>query len=182
MFERFEPSARWALSDARDEARRTGRDRIGSEHVLLGLLAQPGTAADALTDAGLTLPQLRSRVPARSGGSLDADALASLGIDLDAVRRATDAAFGPGALDQARRPSRRQLPMAEDTKRTLVGAVRYAHQHGGREVSSGHLLIGILDQPDIPACALLAETGTDLGALRADVQRRIDVQAEHGAA
>jgi len=177
MFERFEPSARLALSDARDEARRAGQDRIGSEHVLLGLLTQPGAAADALADAGLTLPQLRSLVPARSGGSLDAEALASLGIDLDAVRRATDAAFGPGALDQARRPSRRQLPMADDTKRTLIGAVRYAHQHGGREITSGHLLIGILDQPDNCACALLTETGADLGALRADVQRRISTAA-----
>ena len=173
MFERFEPSARQAISDARDEAGRAGKDRIGSEHVLLGLLAQPGAAADALSDAGLTLPELRSRVPARSGRSLDAEALASLGIDLDAVRRATDAAFGPGALDQAHRPRRRQLPMADDTKRTLMGAVRYAHQHGEREITSGHLLIGILDQPDNCARAILTETGTDLQALRADVQRRL---------
>jgi ATP-dependent Clp protease ATP-binding subunit ClpA len=173
MFERFEPSARQALSDARDEARRAGQDRISSEHVLLGLLAQPGAAADALADAGLTLPELRSRVPARSGRSLDADALASLGIELDAVRRATDAAFGPGSLDQARRPSRRQLPMAADTKQTLVGAVRHAHQHGEREITSGHLLIGILDQPDSCAGAILTETGTDLQALRADVLRRL---------
>lgn len=173
MFERFEPSARQALSDARDEARRAGKDRIGSEHVLLGLLAQPGAAAAALADAGLTLPELRSRVPARSGRSLDAEALASLGIDLDAVRRATDAAFGPGALDQARRPSRRQLPMAEDTKRMLVGAVRHAHQHGEREITSGHMLVGILDQPDNCARTILTETGTDLQALRADVLRRL---------
>ena len=48
MFEQFEPSARWALADARVEARRAGQDRISSEHVLLGLLAQPGPAADAL--------------------------------------------------------------------------------------------------------------------------------------
>jgi ATP-dependent Clp protease ATP-binding subunit ClpA len=173
MFERFEPSARQALSDARDEARRAGKDRIGSEHVLLGLLAQPGAAADALAGAGLTLPELRSRVPVRSARSLDAEALASLGIDLDAVRRATDAAFGPGALDRARRPSRRQLPMAEDTKRMLVDAVRHAHQHGAREITSGHMLIGILDQPDNCARAILTETGTDVRALRADVLRRL---------
>ena len=41
MFEQFEPSAQQALSDARDEARRAGKDRIGSEHVLLGLLPSP---------------------------------------------------------------------------------------------------------------------------------------------
>ena len=63
--------------------------------------------------------------------------------------------------------------MAEDTKRTLVGAVRHAHQHGEREITSGHMLIGILDQPDNCARAILTETGTDLRALRADVQRRL---------
>ena len=64
--------------------------------------------------------------------------------------------------------------MAEDTKRMLVGAVRHAHQHGEREVTSGHLLIGILDQPDNCARTILTETGTDLQALRADVLRRLD--------
>jgi ATP-dependent Clp protease ATP-binding subunit ClpA len=173
MFERFEPGAKQALIDARDEARRAGRDRIGSEHVLLGLLGQPGTAADALTAAGVTLSGLRSRVPGDSGSSLDADALASLGIDLDTVRRATDAAFGPGALEKVRRPGRRMLPMSDDTKRMVAGAVRHAHQHGEREITSGHMLIGILDQPDSGALAILAEAGTDVQALRADVLRRI---------
>lgn len=173
MFERFEPGAKQALIDARDEARRAGKDRIGSEHVLLGLLAQPGTAADALTAAGVTLSAVRSRVPGGSGSSLDADALASLGIDLDTVRRATDAAFGPGALDKVRRPGRRMLPMADDTKQIVVGAVRQAHQHGEREITSGHMLIGILDQPDSGALAILAGAGTDVQALRADVLRRI---------
>jgi ATP-dependent Clp protease ATP-binding subunit ClpA len=173
MFERFEPGAKQALIDARDEARRAGKDRIGSEHVLLGLLAQPGTAAEALTAAGVTLSALRSRVPGSSGSSLDADALASLGIDLDTVRRATDAAFGPGALEKVRRPGRRMLPMADDAKQMVVGAVRHAHQHGEREITSGHMLIGILDQPDSGALAILAEAGADVQALRADVLRRI---------
>lgn len=173
MFERFEPGAKQALIDARDEARRAGKDRIGSEHVLLGLLAQPGTAAEALTAAGVTLSALRSRVPGSSGSSLDADALASLGIDLDTVRRATDAAFGPGALEKVRRPGRRMLPMADDTKRMVIGAVRHAHQHGEREITSGHMLIGILDQPDSGGLAILAEAGANVQALRADVLRRI---------
>ncbi len=68
MFEKFEPTARQAFFDARDEARRAGQDRIGSEHVLLGLLAEPGAAADALTAAGLDLESLRARVPRGSHG------------------------------------------------------------------------------------------------------------------
>jgi hypothetical protein len=33
---------------------------------------------------------------------LDADALASIGIDLDEVRRRVEEAFGPGALERTR--------------------------------------------------------------------------------
>ena len=67
--------------------------------------------------------------------------------------------------------------MAEDTKRMLAGAVRHAHQHGEREITSGHLLIGILDQPDNCARAILTDTGTDVQALRADVLRRLGATA-----
>jgi len=180
MFERFEPAARQAFVDARDEARRAGQDKIRSEHVLLGLLAEPGPAADALAAAGLDLTALRRRVP-RGGfdgpGGLDADALATLGIDLDAVRRATDAAFGPGALDRVGVPGRSRLPIANDAKQTLVGAVRQAERLGQRRISSGHMLIGILDQPRNTALTVLTQSGTDIAALRADVMRRITATA-----
>jgi ATP-dependent Clp protease ATP-binding subunit ClpA len=176
MLERFEPAARQALVDARDEAGRAGQDKIRSEHVLLGLLAEPGTAADALEAAGLSLADLRARVPRGShpaSVTLDADALASLGIDLDAVRRATDAAFGPGALDLVQVPGRGRLVFADDARRTLVGAVRQAQQRGQHEISSGHMLVAIIDQPRNGALALMSQAGVDIGALRADVLRRI---------
>jgi ATP-dependent Clp protease ATP-binding subunit ClpA len=180
VFERFEPAARQAFVDARDEASRAGQDKIGSEHLLLGLLAGPGPAADALSAAGLELASLRARVP-RGGqvapAGLDGDALATLGIDLDAVRRATDAAFGPGALDRVAVPGRSRLPIADDAKATLAQAVRQAQQLGQREISSGHMLLGIIDQRRNGALTVLSQAGTDIDALRADVLRRITVAA-----
>jgi ATP-dependent Clp protease ATP-binding subunit ClpA len=176
MFERFEPAARQAFVDARNEAGRAGQDKIRSEHVLLGLLAEPGKAADALTAAGLTLTDLRARVARgkhETPAGLDPDALASLGIDLDTVRRATDAAFGPGALDRAPVPGRKRLPIADDAKQTLVGALRQAERLGQRQITSGHMLIAIIDQPRNGARTLLADAGADVSALRADVLRRI---------
>ncbi len=175
MFERFEPAARQAFVDARDEASRAGQDKIRSEHLLVGLLREPGPAADALTAAGIELAELRARLPrgtADSGG-LDAEALASLGIDLDAVRRATDAAFGQGAIDRVAVSGRRRLPFADDAKQTLAGAVRQAQDLGQRTISSGHMLIGILDQKRSGALTVLSHAGADLVALRADVIRRI---------
>lgn len=176
MFERFEPGARQAFVDAREEASRAGQNKISSEHLLVGLLREPGPAADALTAAGLELGSLRARLPrgaAHAGPGLDADALASLGIDLDAVRRATEAAFGPGALDGVRLPGERRLPFADDARQSLIGAVRQAQQLRQQTISSGHMLIGILDQDRSGALAVLSEAGTDITALRADVLRRM---------
>jgi len=108
---------------------------------------------------------------------LDADALATLGIDLDAVRQATDAAFGRGALDRARPPGRGRLPFAPEARHALAGAARQAQRLSHRQITSGHLLLGILDQNDSGALILLAEAGADIPALRADVLRRIGAAA-----
>lgn len=178
MFERFARGARQAVVDARQEAWRAGQDQIGSEHILVGLLRQPGPAADALAAAGLDLDSLVTRLPRGTGApdDLDAGALATLGIDLDAVRRATDASFGPGALDRARR-GRARLPFAADARQSLARAVGHALQLSSPEISSGHLLLGIIDQRHNGALTVLADAGADIPALRADVLRRISVAA-----
>lgn len=176
MLERFARAARQAIEDARAEAGLAGQDKIRSEHLLVGLLTEPGAAADALSAAGLDLDALRIRMPRgelEPEGPLDGDALASLGIDLDAVRRATDAAFGRGALDRVTVPGRRRIRLADDAKHVLAGAVRQAARTGVHTISTGHLLIGIIEQPSNNALSLLAEAGVDIPALRADVVRRI---------
>ena len=68
-------------------------------------------------------PAGQARRPARLGG-LDAEALASIGIDLDVVRARIEAAFGPDALTRAlpaarqrRRPAWRKGPLAGLTRR-----------------------------------------------------------------
>jgi len=180
MLERFEPDARQAIAHARQEAGWAGQDKIRSEHMLLGLLREPGLAADALVAAGLDAESVRRQVP-QGGcyltGELDGEALATLGIDLDAVRRATDAAFGPGALDRAPVPGRSRPPFADDAKQVLVGAVRAAQHEGRRTISSAHLLLGLLDQPRSRALTLLKQSATDIPALRADIVRRLATAA-----
>ena len=180
MLERFTSSARQAVMDARYEAGRAGQDKVHSEHLLIAVLNQPGPAADAMAAAGLTTLDLRARMPRGTlpeSAGLDADALASLGIDLDTVRRATDAAFGPGALDRVTLPGRKRLPFADDARQALAGAARQAVRFGHRSITTGHLLLGIIDQPRNGALAVLADTGVDTAALRADVMRRISEAA-----
>ena len=127
MFERFTQSARQVVVCAQDEARTFGHPWLGTEHLLLGVLAQPeAPGVSALTALGVNLDRGRAalrQLVGRGGlGEGDADALRALGIDLDEVRRRAEASFGPGALDypwlaaaasttdHPRRRARRWLP------------------------------------------------------------------------
>jgi ATP-dependent Clp protease ATP-binding subunit ClpA len=65
MFERFSGRARQAIVLAQEESRRLNHNYIGTEHVLLGLLAEPqGAARQALDAVGVTLEDARQRIEA----------------------------------------------------------------------------------------------------------------------
>jgi len=62
-FSRFTASARVVVVQAQEEARRLRHDHIGTEHLLLGLLAEgDGLGAQALQGAGITLDAARAEV------------------------------------------------------------------------------------------------------------------------
>lgn len=67
-FDRFTERARAAMALAQQEALRLGHDRIGTEHLLLGLMSESqGRAARVLSNLGLSLEQIRAAVEARVG-------------------------------------------------------------------------------------------------------------------
>lgn len=78
VFERFTVSARHVVVRAQEAARELGHAHIGTEHWLLGLLADPGSdASQALDSLGVTADRARERVLAivpagdqRSEGSI----------------------------------------------------------------------------------------------------------------
>jgi ATP-dependent Clp protease ATP-binding subunit ClpA len=181
MFERFTVDARQAVKLAQEEARRLGHGFIGPEHLLLGLAAvRSGPAWESLDDFGLGLERLRERVAVMVGSPvLDAEALASLGIDLDEVRRATEASFGPGALD--RRPGKcgpgGHIPFTPRAKKTLEMSLRAALKLKSREITTGHVLLGVLDTRGNAGLHVLDMAGVDQEALRADVTRRLTAAA-----
>jgi ATP-dependent Clp protease ATP-binding subunit ClpA len=56
MFQRFTPAARQVVVRGQDEARRFGHPWLGTEHLLLGVLADPGApGVSVLTDLDVTL-------------------------------------------------------------------------------------------------------------------------------
>lgn len=72
MFERFTETARQVVVQAQEEARGLGHNYIGTEHLLLGLLAQPDTgAARALQNSGITPESARDAVVETVGRSAE---------------------------------------------------------------------------------------------------------------
>jgi ATP-dependent Clp protease ATP-binding subunit ClpA len=68
VFEGFTDRARNVLSLAKDEAYALGHDYIGTEHILLGLMAEPeGVAGTALRSLGLSTESVRTEVQNLTG-------------------------------------------------------------------------------------------------------------------
>jgi ATP-dependent Clp protease ATP-binding subunit ClpA len=177
MFERFTQDARRVVTSAQEEAARLHHGRIGTEHLLLGLLSQEGTpAAAVLARHGLTRDQVAGSVVDHVGsGELDPDALTALGIDLDAVRSTVEATFGPGALDVAG-PRRLgsgpggHIPFSSRAKKVLELSLREAVALKHKTITDGHIVLGLLREGEGLAMKVLADLGVDAEALGRDVR------------
>ena len=103
MVQRSEHSSR-VLDLARKEADRFGHRYLGPEHLLLGILREGSSGAArvleargvALAAARAALGRLAERGLVPGPRASDAELLGSLGMDLDAIRRATEQARALG--------------------------------------------------------------------------------------
>ncbi|MFZ0188427.1 MAG: Clp protease N-terminal domain-containing protein [Streptosporangiaceae bacterium] len=146
MFERFTPDARATVVHAQHHARRLGHNFIGGEHILLSVVSAGQPASAVLGAHGITPEYVETEIVRRIGlgrgagsggvpfGGLDREALASIGIDLDAVRSRIEATFGPNAMAEAdlmvqrrlkgRRGSSRAHRFRLDPRRALPPGLR----------------------------------------------------------
>jgi putative membrane protein len=110
----FTEDVRRALAVAREEAARLHHGYVSTEHILLGLIAtrdQPGTKL-----------------------------LEALGIDIDALRQATESAVKHGMADR----TGPDLPYTSRAKKCLEFAMVEARDRRDSYVGTGHLLAGLL--------------------------------------
>jgi ATP-dependent Clp protease ATP-binding subunit ClpA len=183
VFERFTTQARSVVTHAQQEARKLGRPNIGTQHVLLGILGTPGTAGSRALDAlGIRERDVREDVRRldrdRSAFSdQDADALRSVGIDLDEVRRSVEQTFGSGALEAGASAAARSwtghVPFTAGSKKALELALREAIHLGHRSIGTEHLLLGLVRDDTCLAARILAARGADRERVRAAVLREI---------
>jgi ATP-dependent Clp protease ATP-binding subunit ClpA len=181
MFERFTSDARQVVALAQDECRALGHSGIGTAHLLLALAAGEGAGARALRDHGLEPADLRERVRRLAGlgpDPIDGTALAAIGIDLDEVRRAVEAAFGAGALESARRV-KGHIRFTAQAKKALEQSLRSALALKHKHISSGHVLLGLLRSrgADNLALAILVDAAVDVEALAATATRIVQSNA-----
>lgn len=162
MFERFTRGAREAVERAQDEARAIHSERIGTAEMLLGVAGGDGPGARVLAEQGATYEALRLRV---ASGELDGEALAAIGVDLDAIRRRAEEHFGPGALERKRRPRGSHVPFTQQGKKALELALREAIDAGDKQIDDGHVLLGVLREGS--ANRLLQSVGAEPATLRA---------------
>jgi hypothetical protein len=136
MLERFSDDARSVVIHAQGHARRLGHRYIGCEHLLLALVGVDQPASAVLREHGLTPGRVEEEIVHRAGlgagaglfADLDRDALASIGIDLDAVRARIDASFGPDALTRADQAVHRRCRRPPGPARARLSRWRHRDQ------------------------------------------------------
>ena len=201
MFERFTEGARTVVADAHNAARELQQWPIGTEHLLLATVAADSPAATVLHGYGIDEMTVRDGIVRHSAtpsaavsgpeqDAQDAEALRSIGIDLEAVRRAIEENFGAGALrlphsepppkrgllrGRARPPViRGHIPLSPRAKKTLGLSLREAVGLHHNFIAPEHLVLGILREGGGLATLILTDAGVDFDRLRADLTRSVE--------
>jgi ATP-dependent Clp protease ATP-binding subunit ClpC len=139
MFERFTDRARRAVVLAQEEARLLDHNYIGTEHILLGLLSE--------------------------GEGIAAQALRSLGIDLDRVRHEVEEIIGRGTSSSVG-PN---IPFTPRSKKVLELSLRESMLLDHDYIGTEHILLGLVREGEGVAAQVLVKLGAKLDRVRAKV-------------
>jgi ATP-dependent Clp protease ATP-binding subunit ClpA len=139
MFEKFTERARSVLVLAQGAASETHSTFIGTEHLLIGLVAEgTGVGAVALDSLGVTTEAVRAKV-----------------AELSEPRPAPTKA--------------KQPPFTPQAKKVLELSLREALELGHHYIGTEHLLLGLTRENDGLAARVLADLGVPLHSIRVRV-------------
>ena len=186
MLAGFTPSARQAIVRSGMLAADAGRRVLGTDLLLLGL-TEVHDFDPPLARLGVTAAAVRAEIDRRHGGAPphDRELLATLGIDLDEVRRRASAATSISPddpslwqLSRARaRPLRvellgpaRQLQLDGRGRKVIEVARHYARRRHA-PVSGEDLLIGLLADGSNESVRILCDLRVDLRQLWSSLGR-----------
>src|SRR5437667_1407335 len=139
MSNRFTERAQRVILIAQEEAKRLNHDYVGTEHLLLGLIAL--------------------------GEGVAAQVLANLGVDLRRVRSEVEKIVGTG--DNVMLLG--EIPFTPRAKKVLELAVEEAQNMGHSHVGTEHLLLGLIREEEGVAAQVLENLGVRLDIVREEV-------------
>jgi len=144
---------RMVLTSAAEEARRRGDRRLGTDHLLLGLLHDADSpVAQAL---GIDLESART-----AADTLDREALAAVGVNVAHLGESPNRVF-----------ARRLLPLTSGARSVLKQTLLETRTSRTKNIETRHFLLALLDRerPD-PAAELLDSLGVDRLQVRSRLQ------------
>ena len=139
MSNRFTERAQRVILIAQEEAKRLNHDYVGTEHLLLGLIAL--------------------------GEGVAAQVMANLGVDLRRVRVEIEKIVGTG--DNVMLLG--EIPFTPRAKKVLELAVEEAQNMGHNYVGTEHLLLGLIREEEGVAARVLENIGVRLDVVREEV-------------
>jgi ATP-dependent Clp protease ATP-binding subunit ClpC len=140
----FTPRAQQVLQLARKEADRFNHGYVGTEHILLGLIAL--------------------------GHGVAVNALQTLGIDLASVRMEVEKAVGTGPETK----TIGNIPFTPRAKKVLALSASEARGLGHSYVGTEHILLGLLREGEGIAARVLENLGVDLDETRYEIMKTLD--------
>jgi len=142
--ENFTPRAQRVLHLARKEAEQFNHNYVGTEHILLGLVAL--------------------------GNGVAVSALQSLGVDIQTLRLEVEKAVGTGGDTK----TAGTVPFTPRAKKVLALAASEARSLSHTYVGTEHILLGLLREGEGIAARVLENMGVDLDEAREEIMAMLD--------
>ena len=140
----FTPRAQQVLQLARKQADSFNHGYVGTEHILLGLIAL--------------------------GHGVAINALQSVGVDFDSVRLEIEKAAGTGPETK----TIGSIPFTPRAKKVLALSANEARNLGHSYVGTEHILLGLLREGEGIAARVLENLGVDLEEIRYEIMKTLD--------
>lgn len=140
---RFSPKVKQVLAKSREEAQRLGHDFIGTEHLLLGIMAENGSLAMRVLD------------------SLDVDAIDLKETVEESIQRlpTSTTALNIGSLS-----------LNKEAEKVLKVTFLEAKMLKSEEISPEHLMLSILKHKENPASRILGQFDVDYDIYKAELE------------
>lgn len=149
MMNRLLENARFALQKADLFSKKYNGGYMGTEHILLGILAQDASAGARI--------------------------LSKYDVNLDKA----EAALGQTATEVKGGSAMAMMSLSESAVLTLRMADHYANERGSRTVGTEYILYALVCQQGSRGAVLLTKLGVDLDELTEVIEQELDLQAEH---